>query len=63
MSKLVLDVLSGKVSRDYVCGIKIDEEFETTVYELRSYFGLFKLTRTCETILCYYSYMMGLQTT
>ena len=32
--RLVLDVLSDKVSRDYVCVIKVDEEFETTVYEL-----------------------------
>ncbi len=32
-ARLVLDVLSGKASRDYACGIKIDEEFET-VYEL-----------------------------
>ena len=54
--RLVLDVLSDKVSRDYVCVIKVDEEFETTVYELRTYFGFFKLTHTCETILCYYSY-------
>ena len=55
-SRLVLDVLSGKVSRDYACGIKVDEEFETAVYELKAYFGLFKLARTCETILCFYSY-------
>ena len=26
-ARLVLDVLSGKVSRDYDCDIKIDEEF------------------------------------
>ncbi len=43
----MLDVLSGKASRDYACGIKIDEEFETAVYELRAYFGFFKLARTC----------------
>jgi hypothetical protein len=55
-AKLVLDVLSGKASRDYDCDIKIDEEFETTVHELKAYFGFFKLTRTCETILRYYSY-------
>jgi hypothetical protein len=51
-----MDVLSGKVSRNYACGIKIDEEFETTVYELRAYFGFFKLTRACESVLCFYSY-------
>jgi hypothetical protein len=55
-ARLVLDVLSGKASRDYACGIKIDEEFETAVHELRAYFGFFKLARTCETILRYYSY-------
>ena len=50
-ARLVLDVLSGKASRDYASGIKIDEEFETAVHELRAYFGFFKLARTCETIL------------
>ena len=55
-ARLVLDVLSGKASRDYASGIKIDEEFETAVHELRAYFGFFKLARTCETILRYYSY-------
>ena len=54
--RLVLDVLSGKESRDYDCVIKIDEGFETTVDDLRSYFGFFNLTHTCETILRYYSY-------
>ena len=43
-ARLVLDVLSGKTSRDYGCGIKVDEEFETTVHELRVYFGFLKLT-------------------
>jgi hypothetical protein len=33
--RLVLDVLSGKASRDYECGIKLGEDFETTVHELR----------------------------
>ncbi len=46
--KLVLDVLSGKVSRDYECGIKMDEDFETSVHESREYFGFFKLVHTCE---------------
>ena len=46
--RLVLDVLSGKTSRDYACVIKVDEEFETIVYELRAYFGFSKLARTCE---------------
>jgi hypothetical protein len=38
-ARLVLDVLSGKVSRDYECGIKSGEDFETAVHELRTYFG------------------------
>ena len=55
-ARLVLDVLSGKASRDYACGIKVDEDFETAVHELRAYFGFFKLARTCESILRFYSY-------
>ena len=31
-ARLVLDVLSGKASPDYACGIKVDEEFETSVH-------------------------------
>ena len=42
-ARLVLDVLSGKASRDYACGINVDEDFETTVYELRSYFSFSSL--------------------
>ena len=34
----------------------VDAEFETTVHELRAYFGFFKLARTCESILRFYSY-------
>ena len=34
----------------------MDEEFETSVHELRTYFGFFKFGRTCETILCFYFY-------
>ena len=55
-ARLVLNVRSGKASRDYACGINVNEDFETVVYELRSYFGLFKLTSSCETILRFYSY-------
>ena len=36
-ARLVLDVLSDKESRDYVCVIKVDEEFETSVHDLREY--------------------------
>jgi hypothetical protein len=55
-ARLVLDVLSGKSSRDYSCGIKVDEVFETVVHELRAYFGFFKLARACESVLRFYSY-------
>jgi len=54
-ARLVLDVLSGQASRDYECGIKVDEDFETTVHELRTYFGFFKLAHTCESILRFFS--------
>ncbi len=54
--RLVLDVLAGKASRDYARGINIGEDFETAVHELRTYFGFFRLQRTCETILRFYSY-------
>ena len=55
-ARLVLDVLAGKVSRDYACGINADADFETAVYELKAYCGFFRLQRACETILHFYSY-------
>ena len=36
--------------------IKVDADFETVVHELRTYFGFFKMTHTCESILRFYSY-------
>jgi hypothetical protein len=56
--RLVLDVLTGQVSRDYVCVVKAGVDFESTVNELKSYFGFFRLQRhvTCETILRFYLY-------
>jgi hypothetical protein len=53
-ARLVLDVLSGKESRDYSCDIKVDEAFETAVHELRAYFGFFKLARACESFLRFF---------
>ncbi len=55
-ARLVLDVLSGKTSCDYTCDITVDEDFETVVHEFRVYFGLFKLVRTYESILRFFSY-------
>jgi hypothetical protein len=48
--------MSGKASRDYGCVIKIDEDFETVVHELRTYFVFVNLAHTCESILRFYSY-------
>jgi hypothetical protein len=63
--RLVLDVLSGKVSRDYEYDIKLGEDFGTSVHELRAYFGFFKLGHTCESILCdsVFSHIIGLRIT
>jgi hypothetical protein len=55
-ARLVLDFLSGKASRDYACGINADADFETAVHELKAYFGVCRLQRTCEAILRLYSY-------
>ncbi len=43
------------VSRDYECDIKV-EDFETVVYELKTYFGFFKVANICESILRLFSY-------
>ena len=51
-----MDVLSDKTLRDYEYDIKLGEDFETSVHELRTYFGFFKLGRTCESILRFFSY-------
>jgi hypothetical protein len=53
--RLVLDVLSGKDSRDYAVDIKVDKDFETVVHELRAFFGFCKFAHTCESILHFYS--------
>ena len=36
--------------------LKLMRNSKTAVHELKAYFGFFKLARTCETILRYYSY-------
>jgi hypothetical protein len=55
-TRLVLDHLSVKDSRDCVCWINTDSDFETVVHELKASFGFFRLQSTCETILRFYSY-------
>ncbi len=37
-ARLVLDVLVGKAWCDYTCFINVDDDFETTVYELKKIF-------------------------
>ena len=44
------------LSRDYTCDINTDDDVETAVYELKAYFGFFRLQRACETILRFHSY-------
>ena len=51
-----LQVKHPGITPPLTCDINIGEDFETTVHELRSYFGFFRLQRTCETILRFYSY-------
>ena len=43
---LSLDVLGGTASRDYACGLKEGDNFETVCDELRNMFEYFKAMRT-----------------
>ena len=61
-ARLVLDVLAGKASRDYACRIKVDKEFETSVYGLRTYL-FFSSLHTHVKPFCASTLMMGLQIT
>ena len=64
-TRLVLDVLTDKSSHDYECVINLGVDFETTIHELKAYFGFFRLQRhvTCETIIRFKgaSHTMGQQ--
>ena len=62
-ARLVLDVLSDKDSSDYACGIKVDEDFETVVHELRAYFGFFQASTHLWNLSSFFSLMTGLRTT
>ena len=44
--RLTLDVLGGKASCDYACGLKEGDNIETVCEELRTMFEYFKAMRT-----------------
>jgi hypothetical protein len=48
---LTLDVLSGKATRTYSCGIQAGDDFETVCSTLRSMFSYFSSMRTVESKL------------
>ena len=55
--QLTLDVLGGKASCDYACGLKEGDSFETTCEELRNMFAYFKAMRTTKSHLRYFDYL------
>ncbi len=52
---LTLDVLSGRASRDYACGLKRGDAIPTCD-NLSNLFGYFKTMRTCEAKLRYFDW-------
>jgi hypothetical protein len=52
---LTLDVLSGRASRDYACGLKRGDVIPTCD-NLSNLFGYFKAIRTCEAKLRYFDW-------
>ncbi len=50
---LTLDVLSGRASRDYACGLKEGQAIHTSE-NLSNLFGYFKSMHTCHTRLRYF---------
>ena len=55
--QLTLDVLGGKASCDYACGLKEGDNIETVCEELRNMFQYFKAMRTTKTHLRYFDYL------
>jgi hypothetical protein len=53
--ELTLDVLNGRASRDYACGLKKADVF-LTCDNLSNLFGYFKAMRTCEAKLWYFDW-------
>ncbi len=52
---LTLDMISGRVSRDYACGIK-EGDVIPTVNTLSNLFGYFKVIHTCHSKLRYFDW-------
>jgi hypothetical protein len=52
---LTLDVLSGRTSRDYACGLK-EGQVMSTSENLSNLFGYFKTMRTCYARLRYFDW-------
>ncbi len=50
---LTLDMISGRASRDYACGLK-EGDVIPTVNTLSNLFGYFKAIRTCHSKLRYF---------
>ena len=55
--QLTLDVLGGKASCDYACGLKEGDNIETVCEELRNMFQYFRAMRTAKSHLCYFDYL------
>jgi hypothetical protein len=53
---LTLDVLGGKASCDYACGLKEGDNIETVCGELRNMFEYFRTMRTTKSHLRYFDY-------
>ena len=54
--RLTLDVLGGKASCDYACGLKAGDNLETVCEELRNMFEYFKAMRTTTSHLRYFDF-------
>ena len=55
--QLTLDVLGGKASCDYACGLKEGDNIETVCEELRNMFQYFRAMRTTKSHLRYFDYL------
>ena len=53
---LTLDVLGGKASCDYACGLQEGDNIETVCEELRTMFQYFKVMRTTKSHLRYFDF-------
>jgi hypothetical protein len=54
--QLTLDVLGGKASCDYACGLKEGDNIETVCEELLKMFEYFRAMRTTKSHLLYFDY-------